>query len=416
LLRAWSDAPAFLLSCPGPLRRHHAAVQPISQLSLPQCLLGGEAQLRAFAASLPNLAPRLFFMPLPELFSGPASHAALQVAVGDDHKVSRLVHLRFGGTRSARIMKAARNGLVLAENHRCLPITASRHPFASGLVLPADMRRVFAYDVAVPRPTVIGGEALSMTPIGAEAIAADLPGPKPRGQLREKTDRDGLEVVSLAEFRSNAWAAGPVRARSPHLRAALAATAEDGAPFVLLPWNLDHPGSTVPALIERTLRLQALAAPALRLIVLPFNYPGQTGLIRRMIRQLRGKTEEGAEALPHVFVGRLTDLQSLPDLLALSRVAWVDGNDPEFDWTSRRLAACGIAPVLLAAGDTPAPPGGMTVESDEEMTLEAETAFGLLHFRTQIPSLRALRKLLAMTRGLADQTPRKPAGRRRGRA
>jgi len=50
------------------------------------------------------------------------------------------------------------------------------------------------------------------------------------------------------------------------------------------------------------------------------------------------------------------------------------------------------------------------------MTLEAEMAFGLLHFRTQIPSLRALRKLLAMTRGLADQTPRKPAGRRRGRA
>jgi hypothetical protein len=222
-------------------------------------------------------------------------------------------------------------------------------------------------------------------------------------------------VVSLAEFRSNAWAAGPVRARSPHLRAALAEAAADGAPFVLLPWNLDHPGSTVPALIERTLRLQSLAAPALRLLVLPFNYPGQTGLIRRMIRQLRGKTEEGADALPHVFIGRLTDLHSLPDLLALSRVAWVDGNDPEFDWTARRLAACGIAAVVLAAGDTVAPPGAIAVESDEELTLEAETAFGLLHFRTQIPSLRSLRKLLAITRGLADEAPRK-AGRRRSRA
>jgi hypothetical protein len=415
LLRAWSDAPAFLLSCPGPLRRHHAAAQPISQLSLPQCLLGGEAQLRAFAASLPDLTPRLFFVPLPELFSGPASQAALHAAIGESHPASRLVHLRFGGTRSARIMKEARNGLVLAENHRWLPITASRHPFASGLVLPAHMRRVFAYDEAVARPSAIDGKVLPLTPIGAEAIAADLPGPKPRGQRRDKTDKDGFEVVSLAEFRSNAWAAGPVRARSPHLRAALAEAAADGAPFVLLPWNLDHPGSTVPALIERTLRLQSLAAPALRLLVLPFNYPGQTGLIRRMIRQLRGKTEEGADALPHVFIGRLTDLHSLPDLLALSRVAWVDGNDPEFDWTARRLAACGIAAVVLAAGDTVAPPGAIAVESDEELTLEAETAFGLLHFRTQIPSLRSLRKLLAITRGLADEAPRK-AGRRRSRA
>ena len=75
--RAWDDAPAFLLSCPGPLRHHHAAVQPIAQLSLPQCLLGSEAQLLAFAAAQPDLAPRLFFVPLPEMFASPASLDAL---------------------------------------------------------------------------------------------------------------------------------------------------------------------------------------------------------------------------------------------------------------------------------------------------------------------------------------------------
>ncbi len=411
MLRAWSDASAFVLSCPGPLRRHHAAVLPISQLRMPQVLLGSEAQLRAFAAALPDLAPRMFFTPLPELFSAPASLAALHAAIGDGNG-GRLVHLRFGGTRSARLMKEARNGLVLAENHHTLPITASRHPFAGGLVLPALMRRIFAYDPHVARPVNIDGTEVPLVTMDIDAITADLPTAKRRPSA---AGADGLEVVSLAEFRSNAWAAGPVRSRSPHLRAALAAAKSDNAPFILLPWNLDHPGSTVPSLIERTLRLQYHVAPSVRLLVLPFNYPGQTGLIRRMIRQLRGKAEEGADALAHVFIGRLTDLESLPHLLALARVAWVDGNDPEFDWTCRRLAACGVAPILLSPGHIAAPAGVTIVEADEALTLEAETAFGLLHFRTQLPSLRALRKLFVLTRALVDQKPARSAARRGAR-
>jgi hypothetical protein len=404
LLRAWSDAPAFVLSCPGPLRRHHAAVQPISQLRLPQCLLGSEAQLQAFAAAVPELSPQLFFTPLPELFSGQRSLAALQAGLGGVDAVRRLVHLRFGGTRSARVLKQARNGLMLAENHRMLPITASRHPFAGGLVLPAEMRRVFAYDPHVARPANIAGHNVKLTLLDAAAIAADLP--PPGAALPTAAPAfEGIEIVSLAEFRSPAWAAGPVRARSPHLRAAIGR--RDGAPFVVLPWNLDYPGSTVPSLIERTLRLQSLTAPAVRLLVLPFNYPGQTGLIRRMVRQLRGRAEEGAEALAHVFIGRVTDLRALPDLLALARVAWVDGNDPEYDWTCRRLAACGIAPILLAPSDTQAPPGVTVVTAGEALTLEAESAFGLLHFRTQLPSLRELRHLLAQTRDLVDRQARR---------
>ncbi len=410
MLRAWSDAPAFILSCPGPLRRHHAAVLPFSQLVLPQVLMGSEAQMRSFAASMPDIAARLFFTPLPELFSGAKSLEALRAATGDAGP-GKLVHLRFGGTRSARVLKDARNGIVLAENHRFLPITASRHPFAGGLVLPAQMRRIFAYDPAIARPVNIDGSDMPLTPMDIATITADLPA-SPRGARKSAAAQDGLEIISLAEFRSLAWAAGPVRARSPHLRAAMAAAKADGAPFVALPWNLDHPGSTIPSLIERTLRLQSLSAPSVRLVVLPYNYPGQTGLIRRMIRQLRGKAEEGAEALAHVFIGRLTDLAALPDLLALTRVAWVDGNDPEYDWTTRRLSACGIAPILLAPDGIAAPPGVTTVAADEIMTLEAESAFGLLHFRTQLPSLRALRKLVPLTGGLVERTARKPSRRK----
>jgi hypothetical protein len=435
VLRAWSDAPAIILSCPGPLRRHHAAVLPVAALALPQCLLGGEAQLQAFAASVPDLAPRLFFSPLPELFSSPDSMAALLAAtrapVFDPPTFdlgARPVHLRFGGTRSARVLKDARNGLVLAEDHTAPPISASRHPFADGLTLPAQMRRLFTYDAGAARPVAVGGGAIPVTLLDTGSVAADLPPAEMPGRAAKAPQ--GLEIVSAAEFRSGAWAAGPVRAGSAHLLAAMQQAAQDGAPFVILPWNLDHPGSTVPALVERTLRLQPPGSPpTVRLLVLPFNYPGQTGLIRRLIRQMRDKTDAPEHAVQNLFIGRLNHLNALPDLRALATIAWVDGNDPEHDWTSRRLAACGIKPILLAAGSAAAALGITSVPADEALTISAETRFGLLHFATHLPSLRALRHVLSLTAelaaadtsALAGSRPAKPntrqaAGRRGARA
>ncbi len=394
VLRPWDDAPAILLSCPGPLRRQHAAVLPIAQLALPQCLLGSEAQLLAFVAAQPELATRLFFVPLPEIFGSPASMAALASACGAAG-AGRLVHLRFGGTRSARVLKEARNALVLAEHHRAPPITASRHPFASGLVVPPSIRRVLALQPGQAIPTALGGQPLQVTLLTGDFAAADLHGPTlPEG--------DGLDLVSFAEFRTNAWAAGTLRGTSAHMQAARDAAARDQAPFVLVPWNLDDFGSAVPALVARTLRLQRQDQPAVRLVIMPFNYPGQTGLIRRLIRQLRQNSENPTAILPQLFLGRLTSRAALPTLRRLARVAWVDGNDPEHDWTTKRLEAAGFAPVLLAAGDPPRP-GTIQIAADDQLTIAAETRFGLLHYHAQLPSLRALRALLPLTREMAQE-------------
>jgi hypothetical protein len=96
---------------------------------------------------------------------------------------------------------------------------------------------------------------------------------------------------------------------------------------------------------------------------------------------VRTTAEGGAHS---VFVGRLSSLASLPALRRLARVAWVDRNDPEYDWTMRRLAACGIEPMLLPA--------------DDALTVSAETRFGLLHFDTKLPSVRTLRKIIEEVR------------------
>jgi hypothetical protein len=410
-LRPWDDAPAILLSCPGPLRRQHAAVQPIADLTLPQCLLGSEAQLLAFVAAQPALATRLFFLPLPEIFASPASMAALTAACGATG-AARLVHLRFGGTRSARVLKDARNALVLAEHHRTPPITASRHPFASGLVVPPTIRRILALHPGLAIPANLGGHAPNVTVLEGDVTAADLHAPTPPEGAGH--DLVSLDLVSLAEFRTNAWAAGPLRHASAHMQAARDAAARDQAPFVLVPWNLDDFGSAVPALVARTQRLQRKDQPAVRLVIMPFNYPGQTGLIRRLIRQLRQTIEDPVAALAHLFLGRLTSRAALPALRQLARVAWVDGNDPEHDWTMQRLAAAGFAPVLLAAGDPPRP-GTVQIAADDQLTIAAETRFGLLHYHAQLPSLRALRALLALTRDVAQDGTQDSAGDKRPR-
>lgn len=363
--------------------------------------------MSAFAAAQPDIAGRAWFASLPELFGNPHSLALIHRTCAAAPDGPRIVHLRFGGIRSARVLKEARNGLVLAENHTAPAITASNHPFADGLTLPAIMRRVFACGPLARPPTAFGGANLPVTMLPPDLFRADLAHLNQAASSVPALSSDGLEVASLAEFRSNAFATGPLRADSPHLRAATAAAARDGAPFVLLPWNLDHPGSTVPALVERTLHLQTPAAPAVRLLLLPFNYAGPAGLIRRLIRQIREELPNGADYLPGVFVGRLNRLAALPQLRRLARVAWVDGNDPEHDWTAGRLAACGFTPLLLAADTSPAPRGITSIAVDEALTIDAETRFGTLSFRTHLPSLRALRELLPLTRSLAGPKARK---------
>ena len=347
------------------MRRHHASLLPISQLALPQCLLGSEAQLLAFTAALPAAArARCFFAPLPEVFAGIGGVRA----ASPDLPAGAVVHLRFGSVRTARVLKGAENGAVVAEAGGQAPLATSGHPFASGHVLPAAMTRVFTY-AAVAAPARAGGGALTAARLPGSCSDADLKVVTRRGAGRKPAD-PGLDLVSFADFSSGAWAAGPVAGRMP----------DDGVPLLLLPWNLDHPGSIVPELLMRLARLQDPRSPLVRMLVLPFNYLGQTGLIRTLIRDVAEAADDTA-ALANVAVGRLTRLASLPRLLALSRVAWVEAGDPEHDWTMARLAAAGIRPVALADGE-------------DRLWIEAGTRYGTLAFHAAVPSLRELGALL----------------------
>ncbi len=386
MLGDWADAPGVVLSCPGPLRRHTAALRPAAGLALPQVLLGGESQLLAFAASAAGAGDRLMFAPFPEMFASPSSlRLALDrmgaTATGD------VVHLRFGGVRSARVLKGARNASVLAECQGAPLLTASHHPFASGLVLPAAMQRAYRLtpDAILPRGS--GGAPLPVLDLPESLVRAPMPARVPGSA--------GLEAVCLDGFKSEAWAAG-------HIRDARACPA-DGTPSVLIAWNMDHPGSILPELLVRLASLATKAVAAPRIILLPFNYIGQTGIIRDVISRLEVSGAGGA-VLRRMFLARVRSQEGLAALRRVSRVAWVDGNDPEHGWTLGRLEAHGITALLIGA----ARPHGPCLVGDEPLRVEAETRCGALIFQARLPSPRRLPDLLRLTAEQQALTPPDP--------
>jgi hypothetical protein len=249
--------------------------------------------------------------------------------------------------RTARVLKGARNAAVVAEALREAPLATSGHPFASGLHLPAAMDRILAYSPLQVPPVRVDGAALPVELLPPSCLDADLPLPRRKPGRSAKT-AGGLDMVSFADFDSCAWAAGPVPGVTP----------DSDVPLVLLPWNLDHPGSIVPEVLARLSSLQSPRRPRVRIMVLPFNYLGQTGIIRR-----------------------------LTALRALSRTILVEVGDPEHDWTMARLRAAGFAPRALAGGE-------------ERVWVESETRYGTLAYHTAIPSLRELRGLLDETTAL----------------
>ncbi len=401
MLGDWADAPGVILSCPGPLRRHAAALQPACNLVLPQVLLGGESQMLAFAASAAaaGAGDRLLFAPFPEMFAGASSLKLALDRVGGGG--GDVVHLRFGGVRSARVLKGVRNAAVLAECQGAPLLTASHHPFASGLVLPAAMQRAYRLTPHAVSPARSGGAGLPVLDLPDSLVTAVLP-PGGPGQA-------GLEAVCLDGFQSDSWAAG-------HIRGPEACPA-DGTPGVLVPWNMDHPGSILPALLARFASLITPDAAPLRIILLPFNYIGQTGIIRDAIGRMQDASGSGHTILRRTFLARVRSREGAASLRRLSRVAWVDGNDPEHWWTCGRLAANGIATLTIGATDGGTP----HFAADEALRVEAETRCGSLIFQARLPSPRRLPELLRLTAAQQALTPPDPApahrpARRRSKA
>lgn len=335
------------------------------------------------AASDPGLRARMFFAPMPEMFDSPESLFGAWRAVGQPaHRAGQIVHLRFGGARAARVLKNARNGVVMADDERRAIFGKTRHPFADGRTLPAAVNRVFVYERDKGRGEIIrfGGLPAPVTMLPDAALTADLALPA--------TADDAFEAVALGAYQPGPWTAGPP--------AGISRLAKDaGMRTLLLPWNLADPVSCVPDLLLRLYALRNASVPRFRAILLPFNYPGPLGLIRAILRRVKNDAPNAAHVLEDALIARLRGKRGLAALQRLNPVAWVDGHDPEANYTARRLTAANI-PVLLIGPDaaeaasTRKRPAPATLACDARIWVETPSLFGTLAVDTPMLSANAI--------------------------
>lgn len=456
-LAAIGRAKLLLLSAPWLGAGHSACAVPVGSLGPFQCLLGTEAQLAAFVAALGNRAAPILVLPAPELFQAPESFAALRRLAGamaggngagsngagkNEAGTSEAgtmalpggaLHLRFGPARTVRLLKGARTVAVLAEQPAVPPVALGEHPFGGGL-LPAGTAAALLYaapaavHAVAPRRfdrRTADGAALPWSVLPDRFVTADLP--DPQASAPDEALPPGLQLQSLAAFDPN-WPdpdpdTDPAGGSCPDFAAATTASGPAGASgpaAVLLPWNLDHPGSIVPDLLRKLVRLGSGQPGGCIPVLLPFN-GGSAGLeaVATAARAWRagssvpGPTGHPASLRPGpmppplvapplaapAFVIRVTAIEAAAGLRHRIPFAWLDGGDPEHGWTLRRLAALGLRTVTLRPPGLP--PAGLDVTADERLPLTVRDAAGPRLYRSAAVTARRLPALMAITRGQA---------------
>lgn len=391
----------LLASAPLILADPPAAVFPARQCRLRQTVFGWEAQLHAFFHALAAEEREVFFTPAPEIFAFLPSFRHIAEATGRK-ETDEIVHLRFGSTCFARVLKSAHNMVVLAEAEYRASLTPSHHPFA-GDCLPAAVEKLLLYQPLARLPRRIDGGALPTGILPRGFIDADLIAAAARPPLPVETMLGEGLVRSFAEFDRAEWetprampAIGDWRGASL-LRALTRERGEAPPVQIMMPWNLADPASIVPDVVGKLARAGGLGA-GFRLVVFPYNETaGERPRITAMIDAARAALIAAPGDLRHFFLARVPRPEDALRLRDWFEIAWLEAGAPDRWWNEERLAALGVRVGIIAAPRTAADTPSCLAPADEEILINAHDVFGERLFRAETLSPRALAALLAHT-------------------
>jgi hypothetical protein len=353
----------FILSTVSPDHKWDSALAPVEAYHGQQCLLGWDAQLKAFGAMLQRLGVPCLVTPAPELFFTPAALLVAAASAGIPlSSLKNAVHIRFGGGRFARILRGMPNIIATAEAAWTGILAPGAHPFRGQNIAPHALRAML--DLSGEAGPLMRPDGSEIEPIAVPRciIGADVPDVQLTPRPLSRADFGGLEIVALPEFdaRDTTGTAASLQARRMMVEFNAGGLAL-ARKLVLLPWNLANPASCVPDLAVKYLRAFAGTEDDCQLVLLPFNVQRElAGQIEPMIGGLRRELAamlpnpenfERSQPLPAgLMIGQVWDFSGVATLRWMGAVAWVDGADPEAAWTEARLSACGIPALRLPVG------------------------------------------------------------------
>ncbi len=239
------------------------------------------------------------------------------------------------------------------------------------------------------------------------------------------SDASGLIVRSFAEYDPAAWQQPPAAVVPPALldwrgvvamREVARERGEAVPRMIMVPWNLAHPASIIPDLVEKLAHSGGLAATIGRLVLFPYNETTDSaGQITAVIENARQLLHAAPADLRHLFIARLASHRAAATLASLFEIAWLEADAPDRLWTERRLMALGLPTALLATapeGEAEATPPHhvpprFVAAADEVRLINADDQFGGRLFSVGTLSARALAALLHQTleEAAAEETP-----------
>jgi len=351
--------PSVLLSAPTELRRYENAVQPATEYRPLQCLLGYEAQLLLFIDALNRVGIKPWFLQAPDIFASDYSFSRLLDALGRTETTpSKILHVCFGMPWTTRILRRATNLAVSAgiENEDDQP--AGIHSPRSRSRFPAEISGVLAY-APLRKPGRTTDERELPTCILDESFVNEsatdqISGISTDRQNSAAIDSD-LQIQSILEFSPEVWAGKcpSAMSRSQDFRRALIrrkmAMEQQWNPlcFILIPWNLANSQSIVPDLAQRLSSNKHDSQFEYPTILLPFNEDHSSPLqIQALTDACRASASPGhAET---IFLMRVTSYSAMATLTTLVTKCWLDGSDPEWQWSARRLSSFGVRSLLIS--------------------------------------------------------------------
>jgi len=400
----------FVLSAPAPDQRWEGALAPSSAYAGLQSLLGWDAQLKSFATALQQAGARCYATPAPELFFTRTALEVLAPRIGvTADQLSRAVHIRFGPARFGRVLRGMPNLLANAEASGREILATGNHPFRGHNVAPHAIAEILDLSDRTkplfrPNGSAIPRHAAPLSLIGADLPASPPPTQSPIGIA----DFAGLEITTLAEFNADDWSDGKPAGPSTQLRRMILefnAAAENRArPVILLPWNLANAATCVPDLVMKFTTMVHPRERAPYLVLLPFNAtrPAATilwpliDLMRHQIDSAARKAEDrGDSAQSGPSIARVSSLTAIAGLRRMAAVAWIDGDDPEAEWTRVRFAACAIPALTLSSGQDRLEQGHFAVMTKSAM-VEVRDELGQRFCGASTITLRGMERILAI--------------------
>jgi hypothetical protein len=315
----------------------------------PARLLGFGSQMSCLAAVAKRADRTVYLCGAPEIFTSNSARCELDRLALPDTSDRSFIHIRLGSARYARILRGIENVFFAAEEVVLRSTSGGLNPYATNDRLPPAFDTILAGVGVYALPKRLSGTELPVERCDPELPAADIARSQndwPLHPIETSSNPaltnfadQGLSKMTPVSAACERWCSHPEPWSVMTPRA------------LLLPWNLSNPAAVAPLLVRLIARHRMQAVEKLAIVLCPFNITWRRGQdIVDLVLEVK-KAFGDSPLLQNLWLAALEPHHIQIMSRYVHFTAWLDGQDPEIQWTCRRFRALDIESALFGSPD-----------------------------------------------------------------